>query len=437
MGHRKYTDEQIKQARKKYILGTAKYPEVSENEKPYAADPRTGFNIKMKREKKTTLGFFGYLKGVEPGLLAELEEPIAVCSFNYRYHKFNGVGALKYDPVSCSKVTDLNACQLLLSLRGNYRLRVKLKPLILPACIEIDKKVVAVPSVGCPKALQVEDILSHLLWANGARKRTTILVVHESEEKIYYQKLKNLLIKYGVGLVSWSCKEPVLGFAVSRLAAQQSASIIGTRRCAVLCDANVMHSKRIMDGYDSDVEKKFPVKSPSMRYTGAGLGTGVPLKQYDGGEFTPTKAAVGGMGRPIEQVVTISETTFYDPCFITSSEDADLTEEFLFEENLCRLRGQASKKTFVKNGLIEKLDINKFGFETNNYMQLRHDYLSSLNYEDNIPILYSKDKKLTPMTVGKLAYEIATTHRLDPVIIRSLIIEKILLQYKNQARHMK
>ncbi|MBL6986355.1 MAG: hypothetical protein ISR72_04775 [Methylobacter sp.] len=427
MGHRKYTPEQIAASRKTWLRGKATESVGITDTKPYFIDSQTGANLNAKHSVRVSRGEYP-----EPPTLSQSASPIATCSFNYRYHNNGGQGALKYDPVSCSVIHDVEACHTLRQLRGSETVSFTFFPMLLPLCTQFDRKILAVPSIGCPSFLQNTIVVNRLLWAVEARKRPTVLVVHSSEASAYLTMLGDVLERVGVGLVAWCCREPVLGFGVSRLAAQQYASTLGERGDIVLCDVNVVAHEKIASGYDTDNESSFTVKGTCL-YTGAGSGSGIPMFKYvDKQGLVPTKAAKGGPTRPIEQVVTVGDEMLYDPCFITSSEDADLTASLLFEESLMRLgRSRLSAKTFkYPRAEIQKLNL---GHNTClSYTRIRDGYLRTLAHEDDVLINYRRRGQVRKMTVGALAKDIASNLKLDPVMIRSLIIEKILLTFKSK-----
>lgn len=387
---------------------------------------------------------------IPPLKLADEPAAIATCSFNFRYHANYGMGALKYDPVGCSAVLDERACGRLRELRGWREVSLQYCLLSAPECMDFSHKILAVPSVGCPKALALPSLLNRLLWVKGAKKRPTVLVVHESEMTVYERSLGKQLAACGVGLVAWSCQQPVVGFGVSRLAAQETVCLFPEARGnVVLCDVNVIDNPRVASGYETDEEGGEPFKKVNRStslYASAGMGTGIATKKWDAKKsvFEGTGASSGGRGRPIEQVVIVGDEMLYDPCFITSSEDADLTASIVFEENAVRARPRLSSTTLKARAPIEKVDFNEFGYECNAYMELRAHYLRKLNHEDGVVIAYNKDHATTTLTVGALAEFIAASIaaesvkkgkkevKLDPVVLRSLIIEKILLQYKTQ-----
>jgi hypothetical protein len=139
---------------------------------------------------------------------------------------------------------------------------------------------------------------------------------------------------------------------------------------------------------------------------------------------------MGGEGRPIEQVVVVgNDELLYDPCFIASSEDADMTAGVNYEISL-GWSEDPDKLVRKSDAPIDKVEFAADGNFTTAYMDLRTRYLKSLAHEDAIVVEYNKDKETKLVTVGALAREIADLHHLDQLLIRSLIIEKILLAYK-------
>lgn len=378
------------------------------------------------------------------------ETPIAKCSFHFRYHDNRGQGALKYDPVMCSRIYDENSCMRLRELRGWGNLSFQFHLAIAPGCSKFERKIMVVPSIGCPKALGDESVAKLFLWAKEAKKRPVVLLVHESEVEDYVNIVGKVLAELDVGIVAWRCDSPVVGFGISRLAAQQCRCLFpGSGFDVILCDVNVVASseipkpkrkpkeislKTVETGYASDDEDYVGWKRcTTLVYMSSGKGTGVPTLERDSETGTLQKNyKKGGDGRPIEQVVVVGDDELlYDPCFITSSEDADMTAGV--EYALSFMPSKDSKNlTRKSDARIDKMDISKFGNHSKAYIELRNIYLKSLRHEDAIVVEYYKDETTTNVTVGDLARSFAELHKLDPLVIRSLIIEKILLEYKMQ-----
>jgi hypothetical protein len=383
-----------------------------------------------------------------------LAQPIATCSFVFRYHDNGGKGALKYDPVDCSATAPMNhgVIDHLRQARGSYvKPEFAFKTALFCGCTNIGRKIMVVPSVGCPEFLKNIKAVMHLQWAAYARQRPTFLLVPQSELETYYSQLGGILKEIGVGLVGWSSSAGLLGFGASRLAAQQFAfSIDGSRREAVLCDVNAIASKEVTDGYDTGDEKGTDrsikaVKGPG-KYSAAGFGTGIPMHDYDPETDKLLKkknASHGGATRPIEQVVIVGVKMPYDPGFITSSEDADLTNALLAQEN-ARSSSVAKYKYFKRKTVhIEKVAMESQSLSGGAYMSQRTRLLGQLAHEDHILITYRKSEIQKDgesmmvervVTIGQLAKEIADQHGLNQSEIRSLIVEKIILEAKRRQR---
>lgn len=393
-------------------------------------------------------------------------EPVATCSFNYRYHSNRGGGALKYDPVNCSSSASMNieAIERLRHARGgNADPRFIYETILEPRCEDYSRKIMAVPSIGCPEFLKNLNAVRHLQWATFAKDRPTVLFVPLSELGTYASEIGVILKIVGVGLVGWSSEVGLVGFGASRLAAQQYAlSGGGARREVVLCDVNTVASDDVAEGYDTGSEDNGEDRSIKAvmgdgKYSAAGFGTGIPRFDYDAeeDELSKTKAAQGGATRPIEQVVIVGELMLYDPSFITSSEDADLTNALLAQET--RLHEEDIDSTSFKyskrvededdamtdkpqfyNVPIEKVAMDSRSLSKGAYMSQRDHWLVRLKSEDDILIKYrqSKKKKMVErvVSIGQLAKEIADQHRLDQKVIRSLIVEKLILEAKQRQR---
>jgi hypothetical protein len=419
-----------------------------------------------------------------------LAAPVADCSYVLYFNKYKGRGAMKYSPVDCNRVLDLASCEYLRALRGYGKIQFNFEMILSSGCTAFDRKILTVPSIGCPKLLANKKFCEQLLWAANARERPTYLVVHAMEAEVYLYRLGGLLAELGVGIITWSCEQPVLGFGVSRLAAQEIGLSYGRRRSKmVMSDVNVTAMNNLKDGYASDKEGTVTkdVKSQSL-YLAAGLGSGVPLVAWTGEALKKNSNKQGEDGRPLEQVVTVGDWLQYDPCFIASSEDADMTQAFLHQENVLRSRDIGKNafrrtryivKVDLATGLPEKTigpvldqlerellahhasasqgdgggdkalaeddveadsvdDIDPASAEeatedpdhTNAYRLARDQYLRSLSWEDGVPIYYMG----SATTAGELAKSLADQHGLNPLVIRSCIIEKILLSYKDAKR---
>jgi hypothetical protein len=379
-------------------------------------------------------------------------QPIARCGSNFRYHKNGGKGALKYDPVGCSKIYDEASCTRLRELRGWGQLSFQFQLAIVPGCTDFSHKLMVVPSIGCPGLLCSRDIVGRLLWASQAGTRATVLFVHESEVDVYVGKVGDVLSDFGVGLVAWRSSIPVLGFGISRLAAQQCRVLFPDSGFEViLCDVNVVASssvpapkrQRTLPKSSSAIEQGYASDDDDMRrwkdkatfvYKGAGSGTGVPTVCWSEKTRTieKTKAARGSQARPTEQVVVVADDELlYDPCFVTSSEDADLSAALEFELSMVSPKTSKSLKRKTP-APIDKLDLTASAPLTNAYTKLRDAYLQSLRHEDAIVIEYM-DGGTSNVLVGDLAATIAKRHGLNALVIRSLIVEKILLTYKRKC----
>lgn len=386
-----------------------------------------------------------------------LAQPIATLSFNYRYHDNAGKGALKYDPVSgpTSASMDLGAVDHLRTARGSFaEPKFNFVTAIPSGCANIGRKIIVVPSVGCPEFLTNIQAVMHLQWAANAHDRPTFLFVPLSELETYHTKLGDILKQIGVGLVGWSSAAGLLGFGASRLAAQHFAfSIDGSRREAVMCDVNAVASKEVAEGYDTGeeedgVDRSIKAVKGKGKYSAAGFGTGVPWYDYDAeeDELTRTGASRGGDTRPVEQVVIVGHELLYDPSFITSSEDADLTNALLTQEAPLHeesIDSSTFKYRRGKSGVhIEKVAMDSKSLSGAAYMRQRAELLEKLADENHILIRYRKSegpkgrKKMVErvLPIGELAQQIADEHSLNQGEIRSLIIEKIILEGKQRQR---
>ncbi|MEL6538707.1 MAG: hypothetical protein AAFQ98_25030 [Bacteroidota bacterium] len=301
-----------------------------------------------------------------------------------------------------------------------------------------------VPSVGCPEFLTNRAAVGHLQWAVHAQERPTILLVPASELQTYIDQAGRVLQYYGVGLASWESNTGLLGFGASRRAAQAYAeSLNGKREEVVLCDVNAVESQDVADGYDTGDEKDGDhslraVRGP-LKYSAAGMATGIPWYDYEEekDKLKSRGASKGGATRPIEQVVIVGFRMPYDPSFITSSEDADLTQTLLSQETALHQEA-ITAATFKHKARIRKVHLGSSYLAGNRYMDQRAQLLQQLDYEDNIQVIYRKkwgnDEKVTgrQMSLRDLARRIARSVNQDYRVIRSLILEKIILEAKRR-----
>lgn len=308
------------------------------------------------------------------------------------------------------------------------------------------KKVMVVLSTGCPEQLSDFNLMQRLLWAHAAGIRRTYMLVHSSELDIYRTKVKSLLDRLDVGLVSWNAGD-VVGFGMSRRAAQELASkIAGDIEC-FLCDHNVLHSAEIIENCKTDSEEDSEEETvPGTEAAHlCGMGTGqskalsvarrfaqVDLSLSNSGLESPVRPSNAGSltGRPIEQVVKVHPKFPYDPCFITGSEDRDLTVRFLLGKTEMEII--RSKKSSP---------IKKIAFSNNastKYEGCLIKYLNQLGeFENQLSLTYERsckelgfDSAHAYVTLSELSSHLARVFQRPELRLRSLIIEKFLLTYK-------
>lgn len=424
------------------------------------------------------------------------DHAIARINIDYRYIDNAGQGALKYGPVDCSRILDHDACKLIRKNRGHGNIEFFFQKRI-DAHVRADyvHKVMVVPSVSCPEALEDISFCNELLWSKNTSERPTFLVVHQHEVETYVERVGKILEKLGVGLVSWVTSNEIYGFGVSRLAAQAAGQHFGQRGTVVICDVNVLYDDDLIAGYATDDDEDSPPSATTIRageadlkypnvlssaiYVSPGMGTGVPLQEWVTDEETgnrelmPTGASPGQPGRPIEQVVIVGDELLFDPCFITSSEDFDMSQAFLLDQNSLRPASDGMKKT--KNELMSYADyklsnrIEKVSFEgaqhSGEYFSKRNEYLARLDYENSFKVIIPKEKehranprakKLSEadyecITIGEVVERIIKKLETEPeskapriftdaaknkfrLETRSLIIEKILLVANSHGR---
>lgn len=403
--------------------------------------------------------------------------PIARIYISGRYIEFLGVGGLKYGAVDCSEIYKQDACEFIRKQRGHGNIKFAFEMCLerhLPEQVE-EQKVMVVPTVGCPKALNTVERCRTLLWGANGRARPTFLIVHHLEAKVYLRELERILQELGVGIISWTTERPIYGFGVSRLAAHAAGECFGNSGTVIMCDVNVLNSTDLDKGYATEPDdilpenSKFKLVQSSAMYVSVGRGSGIPLKQFDGDSLVKIpRAKAGSDARPIEQVVIVGDELRFDPCFIMSSEDFDLSEAFLEDQRSfpaadgsARNLGFPSYKFEFK---IEKVAIGGGG-HTNDYFIERSNYLIGLSEEDDYLVRIpkeveegkkkSKKKKKTKRTdsdfeditigdaaarvVSKLVnkgkvFENAQEKAAFTLEIRSLIIEKILLLANENRR---
>lgn len=342
----------------------------------------------------------------EPGQASAL--PVATCSYHYRYANTAGAGGLKYQPVKCSAIHQADRCQVLRQQRGGGgRLQLRFDLVLPPGCRDFRHKVMVVPTIGCPERLAKVDFCRKLLWAARAAGRPTFLSVHLSEAAHYLETVGDTMRALGVGIVAWECDQGVLGFGASRLAAQQFGRLCGGRRTeVVMCDVNVVEPNRrsTRSGYGTDDEDgTYQSKRTGVLFYASGSGTGVPRYGWNGTQLTEQPGEKGGSGRPLEQLVVVDSGTCYDPCFVMSSEDANLTDAFLSREQ--QLRPRASVKTFRAGLDIRKVEMGPRTCE--DYANRLALFLDGLAGEREFVVTYEERDRSVPLRVGDLALLIA------------------------------
>jgi hypothetical protein len=433
---------------------------------------------------------------------------IATINEELYYMKFKGVGALKYSPVACSRINDLAACEnIILRRRPNatgFSFQIHLKA----ECTDTRNKIIVVPTIGCPAELTELPNCKQLLWAAHAKERPTYLIVHKCEATIYMKNIRENMDTLGVGIASWESTDGLFGFGASRLAAQMFAERIGHRSLIVMCDVNVLDAPALADGYEtpddvtsdddtsdddtsdddtsdddtsdepSKITKKskidadkpskstkkskidalepeareFPAAWSTSLYVSPGRGSGIPLRKFKGDttEVIPGKKG-GSDNRPIEQLVMVSDELLYDPCFVTSSEDFDLMNEYLFDQDMLRNKRLVMSKTTKLLSIAnpqahtsykkKKTAIEKVLFEktplSHAYVSARRNYLLKLAHEDNYLVMIGNKT----MSIAEVVISIRTKLGKDGEIyndfaleLRSLIIDKILLVAKQRLR---
>jgi len=366
-----------------------------------------------------------------------LDGVVAYVTSCARFDKNQGTGAMKYSPVDNVKAVDIEECEKLRKRRAGTRSRLSFTTLLEPQS-QAGKKMMVVPSIGCPERFTDEAFVTGLLWGQRSTARQTVLMVHESEAKTYEKEIGDTLKKLGVGLVAWKEEKGVLGFGISRLAAQLYG-YSDTVEDVILCDHNVLAGNKDQKaGYETEAEttkKGGPKKIKKKKlYWSIGPGTGITTYHLNANQMPEKTQGVsaGGAGRPVEQVVIVNKRMSYDPCCITGSEDMEMTHEVLslsthHKPSVTQYRGP---KTINKTETGANLSTMYQQMWKANQEQLYE------GGEKEVEIMYFTDGECHRTTVGALSAEIVNKYpNLEKTKISSLIIDKILLAHKATVYH--
>ncbi|MPY23959.1 hypothetical protein [Shewanella sp. YLB-07] len=385
--------------------------------------------------------------------------PEASVRFSYRYVTSNNTGGLKYDPAIVDKLlaNEYNSDKLEDVYYGRQvhdsntstiadRTRSK-QPEALTKCImKISPNKQAgtpliVASVGMPKEFKNDRGLEKLYWYNQSDSRPVYLFVHKSEVNLYEVTMGEILRKKGIGLVSWEYPSGQVGFGATRKAAVDYSADKGFNK-VIMMDHNVADSQYDLISMAEDATSE--IGDGSALYIGLGASSSTlsarPVKAH------LTKKIIG---RPIEQLTMLNDKVQFDPAFIASSEDMDLTKDMLFFNSLNQeeLISSSYLKLQDKNtGAYPKILKVPLSATSRDYIQLVDDLLKKLSEEEKDIVIQVKSgvnaseknyvgeevsQKEHFVTIGTLADFISDRLGKDKSRIQSIIVEKMLLQYKH------
>lgn len=380
---------------------SARPPKEAKAKKPKAPPGETAQNMTRPREpaKGTTAEtqVQAWNKVATQASLSGKQD--ATCMSDYMYDKGEGKGALKYQPIKCSKVNMKS--QAIKDVLNNRRPKLKYTLTFYlparPSSGNKKRKALVTLDTGLRLGVQTPDgsVIDQLIWSDQSDDRVKYLLVPDCEAKKYKKALGKHLTGIGVGLVGWdneivkenavaaasssrralsasssssssSDEEPVTwvyGFGASRRAAQlliQELSKGGTKHPVrgdrmVMIDGNVKHSDGVIDGYETDNEGEYDIDGKPDVTTSGGWGSGTPKFSSELQRIPGQGNRRSGEGGTLEQVVTIGFGLPYDVAFVGGGEDVDLTDRSLQVLNLGRGKDKRKMCSLRAENTIEKI----------------------------------------------------------------------------------
>ncbi len=271
--------------------------------------------------------------------------------------------------------------------------------------------------------------------------RPVYLFVHQSELNLYQEQMGTLLQAAGVGLVGWSFESGTVGFGATRKAVVDFCKLNHLKKITMM-DCNVLMSE--MDLISAAEEATSEVKDDTTLYIALGVTSG---DTYEKGTKAPNSLLNEGAvkGRPIEQFTMLNRNVLFDPAFISSSEDIDVSNEMKFFNSIDQQKSIALKDLKLHQKLDDELEsqyprINKLRLKatSNVYNDKFKAHLTQISEnEKNLVIQVKTGTKPNVqkhnVTVQVFSEYIASTLGKDPLRIQSLVIEKMLVKYKDMS----
>ncbi len=392
----------------------------------------------------------------ENDLAIQDRPPEALIRFNYRYVVNDNTGALKYEPVTVDQVlNNYDELECVYYRRqindpSPMQTRQQSRDSASESMSQFDIKIppqsnsgtaLMVPSVGMPEEFKSKEKLQELYWYTEGMSRPVYLFVHQSELNLYQEQMGTLLQAAGVGLVGWSFESGTVGFGATRKAVVDFCKLNHLKKITMM-DCNVLMSE--MDLISAAEEATSEVKDDTTLYIALGVTSG---DTYEKGAKAPNSLLNEGAvkGRPIEQFTMLNRNVLFDPAFISSSEDIDVSNEMKFFNSIDQQKSIALKDLKLHQKLDDELEsqyprINKLRLKatSNVYNDKFKAHLTQISEnEKNLVIQVKTGTKPNVqkhnVTVQVFSEYIASTLGKDPLRIQSLVIEKMLVKYKDMS----
>ncbi|YCO04752.1 hypothetical protein ACB087_14685 [Vibrio sp. VNB-15] len=394
---------------------------------------------------------------VENKNLTSPDEPAeALIRFNYRYVVNDNTGALKYEPISVDQILN-NYDEL---ERVYYRRQIHdPRPIqtrqqshqsTLPSASHFEVKmepqsttgtVLVVPSVGMPKEFKIKEKLEELYWFKEGNDRPVYLFVHQSELNLYHEQMGTQLQAAGVGLVGWAFESGTVGFGATRKAVVDFCKLNQLKKVTMM-DCNVLMSE--MDLISAAEEATSEVKDDTTLYISLGVTSG---DTYEKGSKAPKGLLNEGAvkGRPIEQFTMLNRNVLFDPAFISSSEDIDVSNDMKFFNSINQQKSIALKDLKLHQKLkaelasqyprINKLRLSPTSQVYNDQFKAHLTQISEKEQDMVIEVKTGTESNVQKhkVTVKALSDFLAEKLGKDALRIQSLIIEKMLVKYKDMS----
>ncbi|UTZ27598.1 hypothetical protein HB761_13065 [Vibrio campbellii] len=385
------------------------------------------------------------------------KRPEALIRFNYRYVVSDNTGALKYEPAVVDQI--LNRSRELervyyrrqINDQSPRQTRQQSQNASLPTASHFEERIapqsstgtaLIVPSVGMPQQFLIKEKLQELYWYTEGTSRPVYLFVHQSELALYDEQMGAYLRDAGVGLVGWEFESGTVGFGATRKAVVDFCKQNQFKKVTMM-DCNVLMSD--MDLISAAEQATSKVKDDTTLYFSLGSTSG---DTYEKGSEAPKQTMVESdnvRGRPIEQFTMLNTNVLFDPAFISSSEDIDVSNDMKFFESINKDKSIEFKELKLKLQDAQKIQyprINKLRLNATSdiYNEKFKEHLTQIaNKEKDLVVQVQTDmgkgteKKFHNVTIQTLSEFIAQKLGKDALRIQSLIIEKILVKYKNMS----